>query len=470
MPHDAGRLITAQSSFPAFTPEKLGDASRSGTIAPGGSSEDLIETENAYGAHNYHPLPVVFSKAKGIYVWDPEGRCYMDFLSAYSAVNQGHAHPRIVQTLIDQASTLALSSRAFHNDVFAKYTKFVTEFFGYEMVLPMNTGAEAVETAIKLARRWGYDKKGIPANEAILLSCTENFHGRTISIISMSTDPTSRVGFGPYNVNMGPVCPATGKVLRYNHAEDLEMALKAHGDKVCGFLVEPIQGEAGVVVPDKGYLTKCFELCKQYNVLFIADEIQTGLARSGKMLAIDHENIKADILILGKALSGGIYPVSACLSSKELMLCIHAGEHGSTYGGNPLGSAVAMTALTVLKEENMAEHAQSMGQYFRAEMQKEVDTPGSIVSLVRGMGLLNAIVIDEPRIGGGKGAWEVCMLLKKYGLLAKPTHRNIIRLAPPLCITESELHRGVQIIKRALADVMTMSIEEIHGGKVDATH
>ncbi|KAJ3292148.1 ornithine aminotransferase [Rhizoclosmatium sp. JEL0117] len=447
-------------------PLLLGDESISHEI-PVVTSDELIHMEHEYGAHNYHPLPVVLAKGKGIYVWDPEGRCYMDFLSAYSAVNQGHAHPRIIQTLVEQAGTLALSSRAFHNSIFGQYAKFVTEFFGYDMVLPMNTGAEAVETAIKLARRWGYDKKGIAADQAILLSCSENFHGRTISIVSMSTDPSSRVGFGPFNVNMGPVCPATKNVLRYNHAEDLEKALEAHGKNVCGFLVEPIQGEAGVVVPDQGYLTKCYELCKKHNVLFIADEIQTGLARSGKMLAIDHENIKADILILGKALSGGVYPVSAVLASKDVMLTIRPGEHGSTYGGNPLGSAVAITALTVLKEENMAEHANKMGLFFRGEMQKEVERPGSIVAKVRGMGLLNAIVIEESRIGGGKGAWEVCLLLKKYGLLAKPTHRNIIRLAPPLCITEAEMARGIEIIKRALSDVMTLSIEEIHGGKVE---
>ncbi|KAJ3233983.1 ornithine aminotransferase [Chytriomyces hyalinus] len=448
------------------TPALLGDESATGVVT-GLSTQQVIELEHEYGAHNYHPLPVVFSRAEGVYVWDPEGRCYMDFLSAYSAVNQGHTHPRILKTLVDQAGTLALSSRAFYNNIFGQYAKFVTEYFGYEMVLPMNTGAEAVETAIKLARRWGYDKKGISPDQAILLACKENFHGRTISIVSMSTDPSARAGFGPFNPNIGPVCPAGKGSLRYNHAEDLEAALKAHGDRICGFLVEPIQGEAGVVVPDNGYLTRCYELCKQYNVLFIADEIQSGLARTGKMLAIDHENIKADVLILGKALSGGIYPVSAVLASKEILLTIRPGEHGSTYGGNPLGSAVAITALSVLKDENVAEHADKMGKIFRAEMQKEVEKASSIVGKVRGLGLLNAIVIEEERIGGGKGAWEVCLLLKKYGVLAKPTHRNIIRLAPPLCITEAEIMRGVEIIKRALADVMTMSIEEIHGGKVE---
>ncbi|KAJ3137419.1 ornithine aminotransferase [Physocladia obscura] len=457
----------APNPFAGPIPLLLGDDSATGLPAGELSSHEIIALEHKYGAHNYHPLEVVFSKAKGIYVTDPEGRTYMDFLSAYSAVNQGHAHPRILKVLVEQAATLSLSSRAFYNNKFGDYAKFITEFFGYEMVLPMNTGAEAVETAMKLARRWGYEKKGIPANEAIFLSCSDNFHGRTISIVSMSTDPSSRVGFGPFTECVGPVCPVSKNVLRYNNIDDLELALKAHGSRVCGFLVEPIQGEAGVVVPDEGYLTKAYELCKKYNVLFIADEIQSGLARTGKMLALDHENIKADILILGKALSGGVYPVSAVLSSKEVMLCIRPGEHGSTYGGNPLGAAIAVTALTVLRDEKMAENALAMGQIFRAELQKEVENSDSIVEKVRGKGLLNAIVINEGKIGGRKGAWEVCLLLKKYGLLAKPTHRNIIRLAPPLCITEPEVFRGVEIIKRALDDVKTLSIQEIHGGKVD---
>ncbi|KAJ3210443.1 ornithine aminotransferase [Entophlyctis luteolus] len=461
------------------TPLLLGDASATG-LQPGAlSSQEIIgapypffvhfsptlaDMEHEHGAHNYHPLEVVFSKAKGIYVTDPEGRIYMDFLSAYSAVNQGHSHPRILEALTTQAARLSLSSRAFFNDQFGQYARFLTEYFGYDMVLPMNTGAEAVETAMKLARRWGYDKKGIPPNEAIFLSCADNFHGRTISIVSMSTDPSSRGGFGPFTHGSGPLCPVSGKLLRYNVAEDLELALKAHGSKVCGFLVEPVQGEAGVVVPDPGYLSKCYELCKKYNVLFIADEIQTGLARTGKLLAIDHENIKADILILGKALSGGLYPVSAILSSKEIMLCIRPGEHGSTYGGNPLGCAVAVTALKVLREENLAENAMKLGKLFRDEMQKEVAKKESIVAIVRGMGLLNAVVIDEEKVGGGKGAWEVCLLLKKYGVLAKPTHRNIIRLAPPLCITEPEMRRAIDIIRKALHDVKVLSFDQIHAG------
>lgn len=297
------------------------------------TSEEVTSLESAYGAHNYHPLPVVFAEAKGIYVTDPEGNTYMDFLSAYSAVNQGHCHPKIVKALTDQASRLCLSSRAFYNDVFGVYAKYITEYFGYDMVLPMNTGAEGVETAIKLARKWGYKNKGIPKDQAIVLACTGNFHGRTIAIVSMSTDPDSTTGFGPFVPNIGCICPATKRKLNYNSLDDLEAALEAHGSNVAGFLVEPIQGEAGIFVPDDGYLAKAYALCKKYNVLFIADEIQTGLARTGRMLAVDHENVKPDVLILGKALSGGVYPVSAILANKDVMLCIQAGEHGSTYGG-----------------------------------------------------------------------------------------------------------------------------------------
>lgn len=359
--------VTFYRNFLMLTPESnlLGEASRAKSLVGKYSSEQIMEMEQTYGAHNYHPLPVVFSSAEGIYVYDPEGRKYMDFLSAYSAVNQGHAHPKIVKALTEQAGKLALSSRAFYNDVFGVYAKFITEFFGFDMVLPMNTGAEAVETAIKLARKWGYVHKKIPENEALVLSCTGNFHGRTIAIVSMSTDPSSTTGFGPFIPSIGCICPVSKTELEYNNADALESALKAHGDKVAAFLVEPIQGEAGIFVPDDGYLAKCFALCKKYNVLFIADEIQTGLARTGKMLAIDYEDIKPDILILGKALSGGIYPVSAVLSSKQVMLSIGPGEHGSTYGGNPLGAAVAVAALEVLRDENMAERAFDLGEKFR---------------------------------------------------------------------------------------------------------
>ncbi|KAJ3096318.1 ornithine aminotransferase [Phlyctochytrium bullatum] len=418
-----------------------------------------MELEHTYGAHNYHPVPMVFSRAEGAYVWDPEGKRYLDFLSAYSAVNQGHSHPRIVQALVDQAQKLTLSSRAFYNDVFGRYAKFVTEYFGYDMVLPMNTGAEAVETAIKLARKWGYVKKGIPEGKAILLACTNNFHGRTISIISMSSDPSSTEGFGPFNRRIGCSCPVTGQAIAYNSVSDLEAALNMHGQYVCGFLVEPIQGEAGIYVPDEGYLAKCRELCTKHNVLFIADEIQTGLARTGRLLAIDHENVKADVLILGKALSGGVYPVSAVLASKDVMLTIRPGEHGSTYGGNPLGSAVAMVALQVIKDEGLVERADRLGKLFREKL-AEIDSP--LVAGVRGKGLLNALIIDHSK-SAPKTAWHICLLLKEYGILAKPTHENIIRLAPPLCISEEDLLYGIDAIKRALNDIVTMNVEDIPG-------
>ncbi|KAL2912603.1 ornithine aminotransferase [Polyrhizophydium stewartii] len=436
----------------------LGEASRPAVPPAGKSSAEIIALEKQYGAHNYHPLPVVFSAAEGAYVWDPEGRCYMDFLSAYSAVNQGHAHPKILKALTDQASRLALSSRAFYNDVFGVYAKYITDYFGFDMVLPMNTGAEGVETAVKLARKWGYMRKGIPNNQAIVLSCANNFHGRTISIISMSTDPDATTNFGPFVPNIGCVCPATGRRIEYNNADALEAALKAHGDKVAAFLVEPIQGEAGIFVPDEGYLKRCYDLCKKYNVLFIADEIQTGLARTGRMLAVDHEGIKPDILILGKALSGGVYPVSAVLANKDVMLCIRPGEHGSTYGGNPLGCAVAVAALEVLKEERLAEKADALGAKFRAALEA-LDSP--LISIVRGRGLLNAIVIDESQ--SDKTAWHICLMLKHYGLLAKPTHRNIIRLAPPLCITEEQLMHGVSIISRVLKEIPSMNVHDIPG-------
>ncbi|KAI3645859.1 hypothetical protein MP228_008787 [Amoeboaphelidium protococcarum] len=420
------------------------------------SSKDVMKLEHDFSAHNYHPLPMVFSKAEGIWVWDPEGRKYMDFLSAYSAVNQGHSHPKIVEALCTQAKKLHLSSRAFYNDVFGQYAKFITDFFKYDMVLPMNTGAEAVETAVKLARKWGYLKKGIPEGKAIVFSCEGNFHGRTLGVISMSTDPDCRRDFGPFVPSVGSVCPSTQKQIRYNSAEDLEAALEVHGKHVAAFLVEPIQGEAGIFVPDEGYLRKCYDLCKKHNVLFIADEVQTGLARTGKMLAIEHENVRPDIVILGKALSGGIYPVSAVLADKDIMLCIKPGEHGSTYGGNPLGSAVAIAALQVLKEENLAEKAQKLGEQFRQGI-RSIKSP--LIQLVRGRGLLNAVVIDESK--SDKTAWHICLLLKKNGLLAKPTHQNIIRLAPPLCITEQELKNAVDIFAKTLEEALTIKVSDI---------
>ena len=397
-------------------------------------TQQLIEREEKYNAHNYHPLPVMLAKGKGVYVWDVEGKKYFDFLSGYSAINQGHCHPKIIQALVDQASILTLTSRAFHSNLLGEYAEFITNFFGYDKVLPMNSGVEAVETAIKLARRWGYDKKGIPANQAKIIVCSENFHGRTVNVISFSTDESSKSGFGPYNSGY--------EVIEYNNIHALANALK--DQNVCAFLVEPIQGEAGVVVPDEGYLSTCFEMCKAANVLFIADEIQTGLARTGKMLAIDHENIKADILILGKALSGGVLPISAVLCNDEIMLTIKPGEHGSTYGGNPLACKVAIVALQVLKDENMSENAEVLGEYFRTQI-RNLNSP--FISLVRGKGLLNAIVIKHKN---KEAAWDLCMAMMQHGLLAKPTHGDKIRLAPPLVITQSELDECVKIIAKSL--------------------
>ena len=397
-------------------------------------TQQLIEREEKYNAHNYHPLPVMLTKGKGVYVWDVEGKKYFDFLSGYSAINQGHCHPKIIDALVEQASILTLTSRAFHSNLLGEYAEFITQFFGYDKVLPMNSGVEAVETAIKLARRWGYDKKGIPANEAKIIVCSENFHGRTVNVISFSTDESSKTGFGPFISGY--------ETIEYNNVQALATALK---DKnVCGFLVEPIQGEAGVVVPDEGYLATCFEMCKAANVLFIADEIQTGLARTGKMLAIDHENIKADILILGKALSGGVLPISAVLCNDEIMLNIKPGEHGSTYGGNPLACKVAIAALQVLKDENMSENAEKLGEYFRKQI-RNLNSP--FISLVRGKGLLNAIVIKHKN---KDAAWDLCVNMMQNGLLAKPTHGDKIRLAPPLVITQTELDECVNIISKSL--------------------
>lgn len=417
------------------------------------SSATAMQYEEEYSAHNYHPLPVVFSRAKGATVWDPEGKEYLDFLSAYSAVNQGHCHPKIVEALVEQANKLTLSSRAFYSDVFGQFAKYVTEFFGFEMVLPMNTGAEAVETAIKLARKWGYQKKGIPEGEAIVLSATENFHGRTLAIVSMSTDPEARDNYGPYLRNVGPFIPGTSKPLRYNNIPDLEEAFNNAGDKIAAFLVEPIQGEAGIVVPDSDYLVKVSELCKKHNILFIADEIQTGIARTGKLLCVEHSGVKPDIVLLGKALSGGVTPTSAVLSSKEIMLCFEPGTHGSTYGGNPLSCAVSMAALQVVKDENLVERAETLGQKFRQGLEPLLKS--GIVTEIRGKGLLNAIVIDSSK-ASGRTAWDLCLLMKDHGLLAKPTHENIIRLAPPLVISEEDLHKGLDIIAKCIALLPTV--------------
>lgn len=399
------------------------------------NTKDYIQREDKYGAHNYHPLPVVLDRGEGVYVWDVEGKRYYDFLSAYSAVNQGHCHPKIVGAMTEQAKRLTLTSRAFYNSKLGEFEQYITEYFGYDKVLPMNSGAEGDETALKLCRKWAYEKKGIPENEAKIIVCEGNFHGRTITIISMSTDPDSYRGFGPYTPGF--------VTIPYNDTDALAKALE--DPNVAGFLVEPIQGEAGVYVPDEGFLSKAYELCRENNVLFIADEVQTGLARTGKLLACDHEEVRPDILILGKALSGGVYPVSAVLADDDIMLCIKPGEHGSTYGGNPVAARVAIAALDVLKEENLSERAEKLGEIFRAEL-KKIDSP--MVELVRGKGLLNAIVI---RPTNGKTAWDVCVALKENGLLAKPTHEHIIRFAPPLVITEEQLMECVDIIKTTIA-------------------
>ena len=402
-------------------------------------SQQAIELENNYGAHNYHSLPVVLEKGKGVYVWDVEGKKYYDFLSAYSAVNQGHCHSKIIKALTDQASTLALTSRAFYNDCLGVYEKYVTEYFGFDKVLPMNTGAEAVETALKLTRKWAYEVKGIDENEAVIIVCKGNFHGRTTTIISFSNDPTARKNFGPYT-------PGFLKI-PYNDINALEEALK--NKNVAGFLVEPIQGEAGVFVPNDGYLEEAYELCKAAGVLFIADEVQTGIARTGKLLACDYENVKPDVLILGKALSGGVYPVSAVLANNNIMNVIKPGEHGSTFGGNLIAVKVAIAALEVIKDEKLAENAQRLGELFRVEINKlvaEID----IIKLVRGKGLLNAIVINDTE--DSSTAWDICLKLRDNGLLAKPTHGNIIRFAPPLVINESQLLECVAIIKKTFKE------------------
>ena len=398
------------------------------------NTQDYISKEDKFGAHNYHPLPVVLDKAEGVFVWDVEGKRYFDFLSAYSAVNQGHCNPEIVDAMIEQSKKLTLTSRAFYNSVLGEYEEYITKYFGYDKVLPMNTGAEADETALKLCRRWGYDVKGIAENQAKIIVCDGNFHGRTITIISMSNDPDSYKGFGPYT-------PGFIKI-PYNDLPALEKALE--DSNVAGFLVEPIQGEAGVYVPEDGYIKKAYDLCKEKNVLFIADEVQTGIARTGKLLACDHENVRPDVLILGKAISGGVYPVSAVLADDEVMLTIKPGEHGSTFGGNPVAAKVAIAALDIVKDENLAENSEKLGIIFREEMEK-IDSP--MIELVRGKGLLNAVII-KPK--DGKTAWDVCVALKENGLLAKPTHDHIIRFAPPLVITEEQLMEAVGIIKETI--------------------
>lgn len=397
--------------------------------------KDYMDRESRYGAHNYHPLPVVLDRGEGAFVWDVEGKKYYDFLSAYSAVNQGHCHPKIVNALVEQAQKLTLTSRAFYNSVLGEYEEYITKYFGYDKVLPMNTGAEADETAIKLCRKWAYQKKGIEDNKAKIIVCENNFHGRTTTIISMSTDPVAKNEFGPYTPGF--------EIIPYNDINALEKALQ--DPNVAGFLFEPIQGEAGVFLPDEGYLKKSYDLCKKHNVLYIADEVQTGIARTGKLLACDHENVKPDILILGKAISGGVIPVSAVLANDEIMLCIKPGEHGSTFGGFPLAGKVAMAALEVVKEEKLAERAEYLGKIFRDQMKS---IKSDMIELVRGKGLLNAVVINPKN---GKEAWDVCIEMANNGVLAKPTHQHIIRFAPPLVISEEDLLDACERIKASLA-------------------
>ena len=399
-------------------------------------AQAYIDLEERYGAHNYHPLPVVLSRGERCYLWDVDGKRYFDFLSAYSAVNQGHCHPKIVNALKEQAERLCLTSRAFFNDSLGPYEKYIHDYFGYDKVLPMNSGAEAVETALKLARKWGYLKKNIPLNEALIVTCENNFHGRTITIVSISTDQDARAHYGPYTPGF--------EVIPYNDVKALSRLLEEKGDAIAGFLVEPIQGEAGVYVPDEGYLKACYDLCKKHNVLFIADEVQTGIARTGKMLCCDHEGVRPDIVILGKAISGGVLPVSAVLADDAIMLTIKPGQHGSTFGGFPLACRVATAALGVVKEEHLAEKAEYLGNIFRGEM-KKIESP--LIKQVRGKGLLNAIVIEPHQ---GKEAWDLCMKMAENGLLAKPTHQHIIRFAPPLVITEEELREAVEIIRSSI--------------------
>jgi ornithine--oxo-acid transaminase len=402
-------------------------------------SEQLISLEDKYGAHNYHPLPVVLDRGEGVYVWDVDGKKYFDFLSAYSAVNQGHSHPRIIKALTDQAKKITLTSRAFYNSELGKYEEFVTKLFGYDKLLPMNSGAEAVETALKLCRKWAYMKKGISQNEAVILFATGNFHGRTLAIISASTEDSSRKDFGPYLPNI--------KIVEYGSLEAFKTEI-ANNKNIAGFIVEPIQGEAGIIIPEDEYLKSCAQICKENNVLFIADEIQTGIARTGKMLACDHVSVKPDMLILGKALSGGVLPVSAVLANDDIMLCIKPGEHGSTYGGNPLACAVATEALKVVIEEKLADNAEKMGQLFRAELSK---VQSKWIKAIRGRGLLNALEINDTQ--ESQTAWNICLKMAENGLLAKPTHGNIIRFAPPLVINEVQVKEAVVIIEKSLVSI-----------------
>ena len=397
-------------------------------------TQQKIKKELKHSAHNYHPLPVVLSKGLGVFVWDVDGKQYFDFLSAYSAVNQGHCHPKIVEALTHQASNLGLTSRAFHSDSFVEFSSFVTDYFGFDKVLPMNTGAEAVETAMKIARKWGYEKKEIPPNQAKIIVCGDNFHGRTITIISASNDPDSRGNFGPYTPGI--------ESIKYNDVNALKLAV--NDPNVAAFMVEPIQGEAGVFVPDEGYLFQAKQICDDSNVLFIADEVQTGIGRTGKLLACDHENVKPDVLILGKAISGGVYPVSCVLANNSIMEVITPGTHGSTYGGNPIACAVATAALDVVKNEKLPEKAQELGEFFRSQL-KKIDS--DMISEVRGKGLLNAVVI-QPK--NGKEAWDVCLKMAENGLLAKPTHGDIIRFAPPLVITKTQIEECLEIIKKSI--------------------
>ncbi|MDO6675099.1 ornithine--oxo-acid transaminase [Tenacibaculum sp. 1B UA] len=404
------------------------------------TSQQAIDLENKYGAHNYHPLPVVLSKGEGVYVWDVEGKKYYDFLSAYSAVNQGHCHPKIVGAMVNQAQILTLTSRAFYNDMLGKYEKFATEYFGFDKLLPMNTGAEAVETALKICRKWAYEVKGIDENEAQIIVCKNNFHGRTTTIISFSNDPVARKNFGPFTDGFIKI--------EYDNLQALEEALE-NNDNIAGFMAEPIQGEAGVYVPSEGYLAAAKALCKKHNVLFIADEVQTGIARTGKLLAVNHEDVQPDILILGKALSGGAYPVSAVLANDDIMNVIKPGNHGSTFGGNPVAAAVAMAALEVVRDEKLAENAERLGKIFREEL-AEFAKENELVRLVRGKGLLNAVVINDTE--DSSTAWDICMKLRDNGLLAKPTHGNIIRFAPPLVMNEEQLKDCITIIKKTITE------------------
>ena len=403
------------------------------------SSQQAMALEDRYGAHNYHPLPVVLNRGEGVYVWDVEGKRYFDFLSAYSAVNQGHCHPRIVSALQEQAQTLTLTSRAFYNDLLGTYEKYITEYFGFDKVLPMNTGAEAVETAIKICRKWGYEKKGVASDKAKIIVCEQNFHGRTTTIISFSGDPDAKNNFGPYTPGF--------VTIPYNDLSALEHALQ--DEQVVGFLVEPMQGEAGVNVPDQGYLQSAAALCAQHNVLLLADEVQTGIARTGKLLACDHEQVRPDILILGKALSGGTYPVSAVLADEHVMEVIKPGQHGSTFGGNPMAAKVAMAALDVVKDENLAQNAARLGELFRERMQQLVHET-ELITEVRGKGLLNAIVINDSP--DSHTAWDICLAMRDNGLLAKPTHGNIIRFAPPLVMTEDQLNECCDIIEKSIKE------------------